>query len=155
MTTPDIRLLPKSDDEVARWLPVAMDAYEHARLDAGDTAEGAHAARRTSEQQFFPDGKLVEGHFLFTVVADDEEAGWLWLGPSPDGGSWWIWDVAVHAPHRGRGIGRATMLLAEEFARSQGATTMRLNVFADNTPAIALYDSLGYETASMHKQKRL
>jgi ribosomal protein S18 acetylase RimI-like enzyme len=28
-------------------------------------------------------------------------------------------------------------------------------VFADNTAAIGLYDSLGYETASMHKQKRL
>jgi ribosomal protein S18 acetylase RimI-like enzyme len=155
MTTPDIRLVPKSDDEVARWLPVAMAAYERARMDAGDTAESAHAARRTSEEQFFPDGKLVAGHFLFTVVADDEDAGWLWLGPSPDGGSWWIWDLAVHPSHRGRGIGRATMLLAEEFARSQGATTMRLNVFGYNTPAIRLYDSLGYETASIHKQKRL
>jgi len=28
-------------------------------------------------------------------------------------------------------------------------------VFAYNTSAIRLYDGLGYETASMHKQKRL
>jgi ribosomal protein S18 acetylase RimI-like enzyme len=28
-------------------------------------------------------------------------------------------------------------------------------VFANNTAAIRLYDSLGYETASMHKQKAL
>jgi ribosomal protein S18 acetylase RimI-like enzyme len=155
MATPDIRLVPKTEDETARWLPVAMAAYEAARIAAGDSPEQAAEARRMSEEQFFPDGRLIEGHFLFTVVADDEDAGWLWIGPSPDGSSWWIWDIAVHEHRRGRGLGRATMLLAEDFARSQGASTMRLNVFADNTAAIGLYDSLGYETASMHKQKRL
>ena len=47
------------------------------------------------------------------------------------------------------------MLLAEDVARSQGASAIRLNVFAYNEGAIRLYDDLGYETASMHKQKRL
>lgn len=47
------------------------------------------------------------------------------------------------------------MLLAEDFARSQGGTTMRLNVFGYNTSAIRLYDSLGYETTAIHEQKRL
>jgi ribosomal protein S18 acetylase RimI-like enzyme len=151
----DIRLVPKSDDETAQWLPVAMAAYEQARLAAGDTPEQAAEARRMSERQFFPDGRLVDGQFLFTVVADDADAGWLWIGPMSDSTSWYVWDVAVHEPFRGRGIGAETMLLAEDFARSQGATSMRLNVFAYNEPAIRLYDRLGYETAAMHKQKRL
>ncbi|WP_448006562.1 GNAT family N-acetyltransferase [Agromyces bauzanensis] len=155
MATPDIRLVPKSDDETARWLPVAMAAYEAARVAAGDSPGQAAAARRASEEQFFPDGRPVDGHFLFTILAGDEDAGWLWIGPSPDGSSWWVWDIAVHETHRGQGIGRATMLLAEDVARSQGATEMRLNVFAYNAPAIRLYDALGYETASMHKHKRL
>ncbi|HEX6366150.1 MAG TPA: GNAT family N-acetyltransferase [Agromyces sp.] len=155
MTTPDLRLVPKSDAETAAWLPVAMSAYEAARIHAGDSAEQAAAARRLSEEQFFPGGHLVDGHFLFTVVADGEDAGWLWIGPSSDTSSWWVWDIAVHEAFRGRGIGRATMLLAEDVARSQGAKSIRLNVFAYNTPAIRLYDGLGYETASLHKQKLL
>jgi ribosomal protein S18 acetylase RimI-like enzyme len=155
MTTPDIRLVTKTDEQVAHWLPVAMAAYEQARLDAGDTPEQAAEARRASEERFFPGGHLIDGHFLFTVEADGDDAGWLWIGPSPEGGSWWVWDIAVHEPYRGRGIGRATMRLAEDVARSQGASVMRLNVFAYNTAAIRLYDSLGYETASMHKQKAL
>ncbi|GAA4380049.1 GNAT family N-acetyltransferase [Agromyces bauzanensis] len=155
MATPDIRLVPKSDDETARWLPVAMAAYEQARIAAGDTPDQAAATRRASEEQFFPDGRPVEGHFLFTILAGDEDAGWLWIGPSPDGASWWIWDVAVHDTHRRRGIGRAAMILAEDIARSQGASEMRLNVFAYNEPAIRLYDELGYETAAVHKHKRL
>ncbi|WP_448811594.1 GNAT family N-acetyltransferase [Agromyces bauzanensis] len=155
MVTPDIRLVPKSDDDTARWLPVAMAAYERARIAAGDSPDQAAAARRASEEQFFPEGRPVEGHFLFTIVADGEDAGWLWIGPSPDAASWWVWDIAVHDTQRGRGIGRAAMLLAEDVARSQGANEMRLNVFAYNEPAIRLYDALGYETAAMHKHKRL
>ncbi|WP_173921608.1 GNAT family N-acetyltransferase [Agromyces sp. Marseille-P2726] len=155
MTTPEIRLVPKSDDETAAWLPVAMAAYEAARVRAGDSADQAAAARRLSEDQFFPGGRLVDGHFLFTIDADGDDVGWLWIGPSGDTMSWWVWDIAVHEAFRGRGIGRATMLLAEDVARSQGAKSMRLNVFAYNTPAIRLYDELGYETASLFKQKLL
>ena len=155
MATPDIRLVPKSHDETTRWLPVGMAAYEQARVEAGDTAELAVAARRASEQQFFPEGRLIEGHLLFTVVADGEDAGWLWIGPSSDPATWWVWDIEVHEEFRRQGIGRATMLLAEGVARSQGASAIRLNVFAYNDGAIRLYDDLGYQTASMLKQKRL
>lgn len=155
MAKPDIRLVPKSNDEIARWLPVAMSAYERARIEAGDTPELAAAARRASQEQFFPDGHLIEGHFLFTVVVDGADAGWLWTGPSSDPATWWVWDIQVHDAFRRLGIGRETMLLAEDVARSQGATVIRLNVFAYNHGAIRLYDNLGYETASMLKQKRL
>ena len=82
MTTPDIRLVPKTDDETARWLPVAMAAYERARRDAGDSPEQAEAARRLSQEQFFPDGRLIDGHFLFTVDVDGDDVGWLWIGPN-------------------------------------------------------------------------
>ena len=119
MTTPDIRLVTKTDDETARWLPVAMAAYEQARRDAGDGPEQAEAARRLSQEQFFPDGRLIDGHFLFTVVdGDGDDVGWLWIGPVDGASTWYVWDVEVHEAHRGRGLGRATMRLAEDFARS-------------------------------------
>lgn len=155
MTTPDLRLVPKTPEQTAAWLPVAMTAYRQARQRAGENAEQAAEASRMSESQFFPEGRLIDGHFLFTVEADGEDAGWLWLGPMKDVSTWYVWDVAVHEAFRGRGIGRATMALAEEFARSQGATMMQLNVFAYNEPAIGLYGSMGYTITSMHMQKPL
>jgi ribosomal protein S18 acetylase RimI-like enzyme len=155
MTTPDLRLVPKTPEQTAAWLPVAMTAYRQARQRAGENAEQAAEASRMSESQFFPEGRLIDGHFLFTVEADGEDAGWLWLGPMKDVSTWYVWDVAVHEAFRGRGIGRATMALAEEFARSQGATMMQLNVFAYNEPAIGLYGSMGYTVTSMHMQKPL
>ena len=155
MTTPAIRLVPKTPDQTADWLPGAMAAYEEARMRAGDTPEQAAAGRRASQERFFPDGRLVDGQLLFTVVAAGEDAGWLWIGPMEDPSSWYVWDVAVHEAFRGRGIGEATMRLAEDVARSRGASVLRLNVFAYNDPAIRLYGRLGYVTDSMHLHKPL
>ena len=49
-------------------------------------------------------------------------------------------------PHRGRGLGRATMLAVEQVDRSAGHRFVRLNMFGWNTGAQALYRSLGYRT---------
>jgi len=47
------------------------------------------------------------------------------------------------------------MLLAEELARTNGALSIGLNVFADNTVARNLYASLGYRETSVHMRKQL
>lgn len=153
--TDDIRLRPKTAAETAAWLPVAMAAYEQARQVAGDTEEQAAAGRRASEEQYFPDGRLVDGHALFTIEADGDDAGWLWVGPMADPANWYVYDVEVHETHRRRGLGARAMRLAEEVAREHGAVNLRLNVFGYNTPAIRLYEGLGYETAALHMQKAL
>ncbi|MGR0318823.1 GNAT family N-acetyltransferase [Agromyces sp. ZXT2-3] len=156
MTEPDVRLVRMTDDEVAAWLPAAMAHYEQARLEAGDTPEEAAAGRRASEERFFPDGRLVEGQLLHAIRAGDDEAGWLWLGPWNERGElWWIWDLEVHPAFRRRGIARRAMLLGEEVAREHGASRLMLNVFGYNDGAIALYEGLGYEVASLHMAKPL
>ncbi|MGW9631093.1 GNAT family N-acetyltransferase [Agromyces sp. NPDC055520] len=153
--TDDVTLRPKTDAETAAWLPVAMAAYEEARARAGDTPEEALAGRRASEEQYFPDGRLIDGHALFTVVADGEDAGWLWVGPMVNPANWFVYDVEIHETHRRRGIGAQAMRMAEDVAREHGAEHLRLNVFGYNDPAIRLYEGLGYDTAAIHMQKVL
>ncbi|WP_172979700.1 GNAT family N-acetyltransferase [Agromyces agglutinans] len=153
----DIVLVPKDDEAVARWLPVAMREYEEARLEAGDSPESADAARAQSEARFFPDGRLIEGHLLYTVEVDGEEAGWLWIGPWDSRGTedWWVYDLRVLDEFQRRGIAREVMRRADEIAREHGAKSIGLNAFATNVPAIALYESLGYLTAALHMRKEL
>ena len=55
-------------------------------------------------------------------------------------------DVCVRAGARRAGIGRALMSHAQRWARAQGATEVELTVYEFNEPAIAFYQSLGYET---------
>ncbi|MDR5693040.1 GNAT family N-acetyltransferase [Agromyces indicus] len=156
MSEPRVSLVPMSDAQVAAWLPVAMAHYEQARIEAGDTPGQAAAARRASEERFFPGGRRVEGQLLHTVRLGDEEAGWLWIGPWGDEGTvWWVWDLMVHEPFRRRGVARRAMIAGEEVARAHGATSLMLNVFAYNEGAIALYRTLGFLPASIHMAKRL
>ncbi len=53
-------------------------------------------------------------------------------------------NIAVDAPYRGRGIGRALMQAMHQRAKSLGGVRALLEVRESNAPAIALYESLGY-----------
>lgn len=88
------------------------------------------------------------------VSAELGPVGELWVGPFDDDPQrWWVWDVAIDEPYRGRGLGRAAMVLAERLAGEHGATSIGLNVFARNEVARGLYRSLGYEEASVQMRK--
>jgi ribosomal protein S18 acetylase RimI-like enzyme len=47
------------------------------------------------------------------------------------------------------------MLCAERIALGAGERRIGLHVFADNAPALRLYESLGYRTAHVHCFKPL
>lgn len=52
--------------------------------------------------------------------------------------------LAVHPEIQGKGIARRLIAFAEEFARSGGYSSIRLDTYAKNDKALRLYPSLGY-----------
>jgi ribosomal protein S18 acetylase RimI-like enzyme len=85
--------------------------------------------------------------------------GGVWLGnvidPKTGDRSPNILLLYVDLRHRRRGLGRALMRQAETWAIAQGYQQLGLHVFTDNTPALALYDTLGYGPQSIFLQKKL
>ncbi len=153
-----VELAPMPESGFEGWLPLALEHYVESRERAGDTHEQARARAERSMATYFPDGHLLEGHFVFEVMADGEPVGAVWIGPNPqvpDGRSWWVYDIGIAEEHRRKGYGRAAMLLAEEEVRKLGGTSLGLNVFGFNTDARSLYESLGFETVSLQLRKRL
>lgn len=55
-----------------------------------------------------------------------------------------LYSVAIHPDQAGRGLGRRLLAACEQAAAEHGATALRLEVRADNAPAIALYRKQGY-----------
>ena len=53
--------------------------------------------------------------------------------------------LMVAKSHRRRGVGRALLEQAVEWAREVGVSKLELYVFPHNEPAIALYESFGFE----------
>jgi ribosomal protein S18 acetylase RimI-like enzyme len=154
MTT---RLRPLRTDEVAEYVPHLTTTYatqltEHLFIDA----EAAAARAQRSADDAFPDGVAAPGHWLFAVEdGEGTRVGILWLGEPVDGepDALWVYDIEIDPDHRGRGLGRDTMLLAEAEARRLGRRRIKLNVFARNAVARALYRSLGFEEMSVQMSK--
>jgi aminoglycoside 6'-N-acetyltransferase len=63
--------------------------------------------------------------------------------------------LAVAPDWRARGVGTALMLAAEDWARAQGAERMILDLDANNTGALRLYERLGYEVHGHQMDKPL
>lgn len=63
--------------------------------------------------------------------------------------------IAVAPDWRGRGVGTALMLAAEDWARANGAERMILDLNAANAGALRLYERLGYEVHSLDMDKAI
>lgn len=66
-----------------------------------------------------------------------------------------IFLLYVKPEHRRRGLGTALMRYVENWAISRGDRQIGLQVFQSNTPAINLYQQLGYQTQSFWMVKPL
>ena len=95
------------------------------------------------------------------ALDDDDVIGWILTHPGrweDDDQRGFIEDIVVAHSHRGRGIGRSLMELAESHYQQRSFLGMALTVRADNEAALTLYESLGYATVQhrlrMRKQFR-
>jgi L-phenylalanine/L-methionine N-acetyltransferase len=59
--------------------------------------------------------------------------------------------LMVAASHRRRGVGRALLEQAVDWALSAGVCKLELHVFPWNGPALALYESFGFEREGLRK----
>ncbi len=146
-----VRLEPMTTADFDTWSQHSVEGFAAQQVAAGLAAPaeaGAYAAHVFAET--LPQRLTTPAHRFWNVLArDGRTVGHLWLRlrPGPDEVEAYVFDVEIVPAARGRGLGRATMLVAEAEARRLGATVARLNVFGYNTAALALYDRLGYTVA--------
>ncbi|MEW2418632.1 GNAT family N-acetyltransferase [Streptomyces sp. NPDC046866] len=139
--------------EYEAWLVRAVEGYAEDWMRRGLPAEAARAKSEADHARSLPRGPATPGAALLVLEAAGEVVGHVWVGPS--GGGAYVYDVAVAEEHRGRGHGRSLMLLAERTALAAGHRTLALHVFAGNTPALRLYESLGYRPTQFNYGKEL
>jgi mycothiol synthase len=133
---------PGRDDQA--WLEMNNRAFSWHPEQGGWTPDDLRA--RQQEPWFDAGGFLVHER-------DGRLAGFCWTKLHPDEthplGE--IFVIGVDPAFRGSGLGRPLVLAGLDWLARRGAKEAMLYVEADNLPARALYDSLGF---SLHHTKR-
>lgn len=155
-----IRLVPMTEAEFALFEERDIRAFADEQVKAGFwPASDAIDRARQAHARLLPQGLATKDHYLYTIQEAEHGAavGVLWLMVSPDASmpSGFIYDIVVYEPYQRRGYARAAMLELETIARSMGLRQLGLHVFAHNTAARALYESLGYAVGSLNMLKDL
>ncbi|WP_030691996.1 GNAT family N-acetyltransferase [Streptomyces globisporus] len=149
---------PVTEAEFEEWSAKSRAAFAQSWVDRGVPEEQALAKAEDSSRRFLPQGLATPGVTVVVGVRDGQVVGYLWVGRlerEPGKGTAFVFEVEVVEGERGKGYGRALMLLAEHAALEAGERLVELHVFAGNTPAIRLYESLGYRTSLVNSAKPL
>jgi RimJ/RimL family protein N-acetyltransferase len=90
---------------------------------------------------------------VFVAEVDGQVIARLSLARDPHPASTHVADLGlmVAASHRRRGVGRALLDAAVEWARGAGVRKLELHVFPYNEPALALYDGFGFRREGVRK----
>jgi ribosomal protein S18 acetylase RimI-like enzyme len=141
------------DDFVVR----ARAFYVADMVAAGVDRDVAEAKADNDFVAVLPDGLETKDHLFFMIEDAGEPAGYLWLAERQGelGHHLFVYGIEIDESHRGRGVGRAAMELAEAGARRLGIPRIALNVFGGNDVARGLYASLGYRETAVFMEKTL
>jgi ribosomal-protein-alanine N-acetyltransferase len=99
-----------------------------------------------SRESFWRDASSSDTYYLLAVdeEADNKVIGYVGCWILAYEGS--ITNVAIAPDYRRRGIGRQMLLKLIEEVKARGVTAMTLEARVSNTPAIKLYEGLGFKS---------
>lgn len=126
------------------------DAWEIHRQNAiyfGDELGEAETGH-PREGAIMPEEEEKRGMTIYLAEADQQIIGKVHIQLSPGIGG--IYGLGVLPEHRGRGYGRATLMMAIDKLKEANAGDIMLQVAVENTNALRLYQSCGFaETSTM------
>ncbi|GGZ02133.1 GNAT family N-acetyltransferase [Streptomyces nitrosporeus] len=150
---------PMTEQEYAAWASTSVEEYARSWIERDVPEDQARLKAERDHATGLPDGLATEGMHFHVLVRGDDVLGHVWVArhsAAPhDAPIGYVFDVEVREEVRGHGYGRALMHLAEDLTLRAGLGRLGLHVFETNTPALRLYESLGYTTTQYNLAKAL
>ena len=143
----EVRAFEEADDEAAATAVVDALVAMYDDFDPADRAQGVPPVGEDRVRDWLETLLEQDG---FDVVAwhGDEVAGHATLVPDDDDDGTYELAIFVHQSFQGAGIGTRLIEALLGHAQANGAKLVWLSVERWNRPAVALYEKVGFETAS-------
>lgn len=149
------RLIDIAGEGIPSWLWSRACENDQTPLDVGTerarrpSGGFSYTNALVSERQAEVTG-MVLSYLIETAPEDDPEALPAPIAPFVElerhsVGTWYINALATFPGNRGLGLGSSLLVAAERLARENGTAAMSIQVYAQNTGAVRLYQRLGYK----------
>jgi len=131
--------------EFADWRAESVAGYAADLTDSGTlSAADAMASSAAQFDALLPAGLDTKNHSFLCLCAGGEVVASNWIGHHRSPAVSWVYGVETHEGHRGKGYGRAAMVIGEQATLAAADTHLGLNVFGHNAVAINMYEAMGY-----------
>ncbi|HEV2317121.1 MAG TPA: GNAT family N-acetyltransferase [Thermoplasmata archaeon] len=146
-----IRIAPMNDVQWTHFMSWCTRLYAEANAREGRWDPASAEANAAAEfREIAPQGQATPGHSFNHIVDDDGPGtvGQLWFVRRQEGGTneMFIYWLGIDEPNRKKGYAAAALRALDDEARSHHVLRIGLHVFAGNSPAISLYQKMGYVT---------
>ncbi|MBW8830391.1 MAG: GNAT family N-acetyltransferase [Burkholderiales bacterium] len=153
-------LVPMTAESYATFWEAAVSGYAEQNIACGRwPAERALERSRAEHDKLLPQGLDTPDHYLFDIrdLQSNTLLGSLWVAEADRAGVRiaFVYAVRIFPAFRRQGHAKRAFKALESFVKGLGLSTIGLHVFAFNTEARALYESLGYEVTSLNMHKYL
>ena len=133
-----------------------VELAEAVGVEEGDWLISTSAWRSVAEERRYL--KAIRGHpdaAVFVTEDGGRVVARLSLARDPHPASHHVADLGlmVAASHRRQGLGRALLQQAVAWGADSGIHRLELHVFPWNEPALALYESFGFEREGLRRQQ--
>jgi ribosomal protein S18 acetylase RimI-like enzyme len=158
--TAAVRFVPFDEVDFHAWLTEAIPSFALANVEDGSwSLAESIGLSRAAHDALLPQGLATPGHFFVHLndAGNGQRVGMLWWAEARKGGTLqaWVYNLTVAEAARRRGFARAALCELEGVARGHGMQQLGLHVFGHNHAARRLYESLGFEPASLTLRKVL
>ncbi|MCH4826920.1 GNAT family N-acetyltransferase [Planococcus halocryophilus] len=142
------------DHYLAYFIPdYAKDLVENYMI----PLEKAMEESKNLMEQLLPNKQHTEGQLVYTIYSpkEDKTIGVIWYNIQSENKKVYIYHILIKEEFRKKGFATFVLRELEESMKSDGITSMGLNVFGKNPNAYKLYEKLGYQTQSTAMGKRI
>jgi GNAT superfamily N-acetyltransferase len=138
-----LTIRPFTASEWPAWRALRLRALADSPDAFAATLADAQARTDATWQALLEKTVASPDHLPLVACVDGQPAGLAWA--RHEAGAVMVYQVWVAPEHRGRGIAQALLERLIGWARERGAARMELGVTAGDSPAVRLYERLGFE----------